>query len=344
MKKVKVLVLFSGGLDSAIAAEVLKNQRVKILGVYFKSYFFDNSKVAKNLAKSLKIPLKIIDISKEHLKIVKKPKYGYGSAMNPCIDCHILMLKKAKEIMGKNSHADFVATGEVLGQRPFSQNKNFLKLIEKESSLKGYLLRPLSAKLLEKTIPERTGLIKREELLDISGRSRKKQLKLAKSMKISGFLTPAGGCLLTDSEFSKKLKKLFKIKYANSDKNDISLLKIGRHFFEKNYQIIIGRNEKEDKEIKKLARKKDTLIEMKNYPGPLTLLRKYKKGKIPQKILDKAKNLTQYYSTKSRGKKDVEFIRLTEDNCPRSDLGQTGAAGGTRTHTGFLPGDFESPL
>ena len=322
MKKVKALVLFSGGLDSAITAKILKLQGIKVLGVHFKSCFFDNSKVAKNLAKSLKIPLKVIDISKEHLKTVKKPKYGYGKAMNPCIDCHILMLKKAKEIMIKRKF-DFVATGEVLGQRPFSQNWKFLKLIEKESSLKGRLLRPLSAKLLEKTIPEEIGLINRERLLDISGRSRKKQLKLAKSRKISGFSTPAGGCLLTDSEFSKKLKKLFKIKYANSlgekahtnnDENDISLLKIGRHFFERNCQIVIGRNEEENKKIKKLAclsgrqaRKRDILIEMENYPGPLTLLRKYKKEKIPKKILDRAKNLTQYYSTKSRGKKDIKF-------------------------------------
>ena len=301
----KALILFSGGLDSVIAAKILKLQGIKVLGVHFKSCFFDNSKVAKNLAKSLKIPLKIINISKEHLKIVKKPKHGYGSAMNPCIDCHILMLKKVKEIM-KKENFDFVATGEVLGQRPFSQNRKFLKLIEKESSLKGRLLRPLSAKLLEKTIPEQKGSVNREKLLGISGRSRKKQLELAKIMKISGFLTPAGGCLLTELEFSKRLKKLFKINQKWNE-NDIFLLKLGRHFFEKNFQIVVGRNEEENKKIKKLAKKRDILIEMKNYSGPLTLLRKYKNVKTSKKILDKAKNLTQYYSTKSRDKKDVKF-------------------------------------
>ena len=301
----KALILISGGLDSAIAAKILKVQGIRILGIHFKSCFFDNSKIAKNLAQSLKILLKVIDISKEHLKTVKKPKYGYGSQINPCVDCHILMLKKVKEIMKKRKF-DFVATGETLGQRPFSQTRNFLKLIEKESSLKGYLLRPLSAKLLEKTIPEQRGLINREELFDISGRSRKKQLQLAKSMKISGFLTPAGGCLLTDFEFSKKLKKLLKIN-PECDENDISLLKIGRHFFEKDFQIVIGRNKEENKKIKKLASKRDILIEMENYPGPLTLLRKHKKSKTPKKILDKAKNLSRYYSTKSRGKKDVKF-------------------------------------
>ena len=166
MKRIKALILFSGGLDSILAAKILEEQGIKLLGLTFKSYFF-NEKEAKESARKIKLPLKVIDFSKEHLQIVKNPKYGYGKAMNPCLDCHILMLKIAKRLMNKEGF-HFVATGEVLGERPMSQNKEALKLIEKRSLLKGYLLRPLSAKLLEPTIPEMSGLVNREKLLDIS--------------------------------------------------------------------------------------------------------------------------------------------------------------------------------
>ena len=304
MKKTKALVLLSGGLDSILAVKILEAQGVKIKGLGFKSYFF-NEKLAKKAAKELNIPIKIIDLSKEHLNLVKKPKYGYGKGMNPCIDCHILMLKKAKQIMLKEKF-DLVATGEVLGERPMSQNPKSLKLIEKKSGLKGYLLRPLSAKLLEPTIPEKKGLIERKKLLDISGRSRKRQLKLAKKFKIKSYPSPAGGCLLTDLEFSKKLKDLFE-KYPRCQGNDIELLKLGRHFWQDKVKIIVGRNEEENKKIRKLAKRSDVLIEMENYPGPLTLVRSYSKRKVPSRILEKAKFLTKYYSTKSRQKKNVKF-------------------------------------
>jgi len=308
MKKTKALVLLSGGLDSILAVKILEAQGVKIKGLGFKSYFF-NEKLAKKAAKELNIPIKIIDLSKEHLNLVKKPKYGYGKGMNPCIDCHILMLKKAKNIMLKEKF-DLVATGEVLGERPMSQNLKSLKLIEKKSGLKGYLLRPLSAKLLEPTIPEKKGLIERKKLLDISGRSRKRQLKLAKKFKIKSYPSPAGGCLLTDLEFSKKLKDLFE-KYPRCQGNDIELLKLGRHFWQDKVKIIVGRNEEENKKIRKLAKRADVLIEMENYPGPLTFVRSYSKRKVPSRILEKARFLTKYYSTKSRQKKDIKFKILS---------------------------------
>jgi len=308
MKKTKALVLLSGGLDSILAVKILEAQGVKIKGLGFKSYFF-NEKLAKKAARALNIPIKIIDLSKEHLNLVKKPKYGYGKGMNPCIDCHILMLKKAKQIMLKEKF-DLVATGEVLGERPMSQNLKSLKLIEKKSGLKGYLLRPLSAKLLEPTIPEKKGLIERKKLLDISGRSRKRQLKLAKKFKIKSYPSPAGGCLLTDLEFSKRLKDLFE-KYPRCQGNDIELLKLGRHFWQNKVKIIVGRNEEENKKIRKLAKRGDVLVEMENYPGPLTLVRSYSGKKIDPKVLEKARFLTKYYSTKSRQKKDVKFKILS---------------------------------
>ena len=318
--KSKCLLSFSGGLDSILAAKILMEQEITVKGITFKSYFFD-AEQAKKAAKKIGLPLKIVDFSKEHLEMVKKPKYGYGKAMNPCIDCHILMLKVAKAIM-KKEKSSFVATGEVLGERPMSQNKGALTLIEKESGLSGYLLRPLSAKLLKQTIPEKLGWIDRKKLLDISGRSRKRQIALAKKYKIESYPTPAGGCLLCDLEFSRRLKELLKI-CPKCEDSDIELLKYGRHFWNDKIKIVVGRNEQENKKIKKLTRstnsglilsiaeglkkKKDVLIEMRNYSGPLTLVRNYRAAKIPKSVLDKAKKLTQYYSTKARYKKDVEF-------------------------------------
>lgn len=235
---IKALALISGGLDSILSALLIKNQgtcpelaeRIKVTGLAFRSLFFD-AKNAKKLAKNTKIPLKIIDISKQHLKIVKHPKYGYGKRANPCIDCHLLMLKEAKKMMGKEGY-HFIITGEVLGQRPFSQNKNALALIEKQADLKGLILRPLSAKLLPPTIPEKKGWVKREKLLGISGRSRKIQIKLAKKFKLKDFSTPGTSCILTDRAFTQRLFNLFKA-CPDCKPNDIHLLRLGRHHWVK---------------------------------------------------------------------------------------------------------------
>ncbi len=306
MKKIpKALVLLSGGLDSMLAARALQNQGIKVTGLSFKSYFF-SEKAAKKAAKNLKILLSVVDFSKEHLKMVKNPKHGYGKSMNPCIDCHALMLKKAKGIMKKEKF-DFVATGEVLGERPMSQNPKALKTVEKESSLVGYLLRPLSAKLLEPTIPEQKRIVDRSKLFNISGRSRKKQIELARFWGIKDYPTPAGGCLLTDPEFGKKLNKLFG-EYPRCNGNDIELLRVGRHFWEDKVKIIVGRNDKENKIIKKLAKKSDILVEMKDYSGPTTLIRNYSKKKVSRAVIDKTCELTKYYSIKTRGKNNVKFI------------------------------------
>jgi tRNA U34 2-thiouridine synthase MnmA/TrmU len=303
MNKTKALILFSGGLDSILAAKLLMEQGVKVQGLIFKSYFFDLGR-AQQTAKEIGIKLKINDFSKEHLKMVKKPKHGYGKNMNPCIDCHALMFKIAKRIMEKENF-DFVASGEVLGERPMSQNKNALKLIEKESGLNGYLLRPLSAKLLEPTEIEKRGLIDREKLLDIRGRSRKKQLELARKWKIKEYPNPAGGCLLTDINFSKRFKKLLD-KYPKVGESDVNLLKIGRHFWNDSNKIIVGRNHQENLGIKKLKQKNDILIELKDFTGPTILIRGYQ-GKISEKAIAEAQRLIQHYSIKARDKKDLKF-------------------------------------
>ena len=292
MKKRKALLLFSGGLDSILAAKILKDQGIEVVGLTFRSYFFDERQ-AKKYAKQLGISLKIVDISEEHFEIVKNPKYGYGKSINPCIDCRVLMLKKAKEIMEKEGF-DFVATGEVLGERPMSQNRKALKIVEKESGLEGYLLRPLSAKLLEPTLPEKLRLVDRSKLLAIKGRSRKKQIELAKKFGLK-YPQPSGGCILTDLNFGKKLKEVLE-KRKNLDGNDIRLLRVGRHFWYKCFKIVVGRNKEENEILKKLARDGDVLVELKNLKGPTTLVRKYCKKGRKKEAIEKAKELTRRYS------------------------------------------------
>ncbi|MDP2736973.1 MAG: 7-cyano-7-deazaguanine synthase, partial [bacterium] len=195
----KALVLLSGGLDSMLAARVLLDQGVEVTGLSFKSNFFGTIK-AKKAAEQLGVELIEIDFSDEHLEMVKNPTHGYGKNMNPCIDCHALMLKRAKEIMVRDGF-DFVATGEVLGQRPMSQHRDALDIVEKVSGLEGKLVRPLSAKLLNESEAEKQGKLIRNRLLDISGRSRQRQLELVKKYGIKEYASPGGGCLLTDPEF-----------------------------------------------------------------------------------------------------------------------------------------------
>ncbi|MGB3112500.1 MAG: hypothetical protein WBB84_05960, partial [Candidatus Omnitrophota bacterium] len=230
--KRKAVALISGGLDSLLAAKLVQEQGIEVQGVAFVMSvastsvrdFSHNVHIASNEAG---IPVKIVDISKEFLNILKSPKHGYGSNMNPCIDCKIFMLRKAWEVM-KEEGADFVVTGEVLGERPMSQRRDALNIIRKSSSLDGYLLRPLSAKLLDETIPEKEGVVDRERLLDIEGRSRKRQFELARKYGIKKFFPPAGGCLLADPIFAKKVKDL--IDTDSLAIKNIDLLKYGRHF------------------------------------------------------------------------------------------------------------------
>jgi len=290
----KALLLFSGGLDSILTAKILQKQKIKITPICFKSYFFDCN-LAKKSAKKLGLNLKVIDFSKEHLKIVRFPKYGRGKGINPCIDCHLLMIEKTKETLEKEKY-DFLATGEVLGERPLSQNARALKLIEKEANLENQILRPLSAKLLPETIYEKKGIVKREKLLSISGKSRKSQLALAKEFKIKKIPFPAGGCILTDLEYSKKLKELFS-KIPDCDGDDCQILTKGRIFWEGSNLIVVARNEKECKEIEKLKKKKDLILEPENFSGPTVLIRGFNQ-KIKKEIVIRAVEFLLNYSKK----------------------------------------------
>ncbi|UCH32486.1 MAG: hypothetical protein JSV05_03660 [Candidatus Bathyarchaeota archaeon] len=298
------LALLSGGLDSTLATKLLQEQGIDVVAINFKSPFCLCGKGgcgAAGIAKQLGVHLKTITIGEEYLEMIRNPKHGYGKNMNPCIDCRIFMLKKAKEML-KELGASFLFTGEVLGQRPMSQHRKALEIIEKEAGLEGMILRPLSAKSLPETEAERKGWVDREKLLDISGRSRKLQLQLASDFGLRDFPCPAGGCLLTSKEFAMKIKDLFKYN-KQVTLNDISLLKIGRHFrFGKN-KIIVGRNEAENKQLMKLKQESDYFFEVPNCGSPITLLQG-QKGKV---AIEKAAALTLRYSDQKDDKAIVLY-------------------------------------
>jgi tRNA-specific 2-thiouridylase len=274
--KKKAIALVSGGLDSLLAAKITQGQGVDVLGLVFVMQFAsrDIKKFkahVKEAAAEADIPIRFVDISKEFLEVVKAPKHGYGAHMNPCIDCKILMLKAAKEIM-RDEKAAFVLTGEVLGERPMSQRKAALDMIEKNSSLTGYLLRPLSAKLLKETVPEKEGIVDRAKLFDIEGRSREPQLKLARKYGITKFFAPAGGCLLTDPVFARKLKDLVSADRFAMD--EVSLLKYGRHFrLDPATKAVVGRDEKENDRLQELKKEGDVLIRLEDKAGPYAIIR-----------------------------------------------------------------------
>lgn len=279
--KAKGLGLLSGGLDSSLSALLLIRQGIYVEGVFFNNGFcivdyqkkIREKKVshpAIDFSEKFKIKINIIDIKDEFLEILKKPKYGYGSAINPCIDCRILMFKKAKEIMEKEKF-DFIFTGEVLGQRPMTQMPRTMKLIEIKSGLEGLIIRPLSQKLLPLTLPEKKGFVDRELLMDFKGRGRKGQIKLAKELELKNYPSPAGGCcFLTDKNFKNRFFDLLKNK-KDIKPIDFYLLNIGRHFhLSKSVKLILGRDEKENEYL--LQNGKDFIVLMPSVPAPFGLL------------------------------------------------------------------------
>ena len=252
-----------------LAARIILDQGIDVQGVSFITPFFGAEK-AQKAAYYLNIPLKILDITQDHWHILKNPRYGYGKGMNPCIDCHALMIRKTGEWM-ESIHADFLFTGEVLGQRPFSQTRPSLRAVEKESGFRDRIVRPLSALLLNETLPEQEGLIDRSRLLNIHGRSRKRQMELAKRYGLEDYPAPAGGCLLTDPIFSIRLKELLSFS-GDPAIREVELLKTGRHFrLSPKIKIIIGRKKTENEMIEKWLSPEDSWARVMGYPGPLAI-------------------------------------------------------------------------
>jgi tRNA-uridine 2-sulfurtransferase len=274
--RIKTVALISGGLDSVLAAKVIMEQGFDVLGLYFTSAFSKNygkerDTHAAHVSKAIGIDLRVIDMGQAYIDLIRNPVHGYGKNVNPCIDCKIFMLKYAKAVM-EEIKAPFAVTGEVLGQRPMSQRRDTLHVIERDSDMRGLIVRPLSATLLPPTKAEQDGLIHRHKLLGISGRSRTVQLQLAERYGIRGFSTPAGGCLLTDKNFSEKLRDLFEDQRAvNSD--DIRLLTVGRHFrIDRGVKIVLGRDNKENTMLMSLAQNGYHLFTPHGFPGPVALL------------------------------------------------------------------------
>jgi tRNA-uridine 2-sulfurtransferase len=270
-KKTRALGLSSGGLDSILAALVLRDTGIEVEWITFETPFFSSEK-AQKAARLHSIPVMVQNITAPYLEMLKNPPCGYGKNMNPCMDCHALMFKLAGVVM-KEKGFDFLFSGEVLGQRPMSQTRPSLGYVEKHSGFGGYILRPLSAIRLPETIPEKTGLVNRELLLGITGRSRKPQIELAKKYGVTDYPAPAGGCLLTAKGYSARLKDLFENQDQHSE-NELHLLKYGRHFrISKYVKVIVGRSKDENSQIMELLDpSKDILLKAERFPGPTVLL------------------------------------------------------------------------
>ncbi len=268
--KVKGIALFSGGLDSSLAFKVIEEQGIEVSGITFETPFF-GAATAKAAAGRIGLSLTVVNITEEHLQMLHAPRYGYGKNMNPCIDCHTLMLKIAGRRMEEEG-ADFVFTGEVLGQRPMSQGKQSLYVVAKNAGYPERIIRPLSARLLPETAPEREGKVDRARLLDIQGRGRKQQMEMAVHYGITSYPAPAGGCLLTDPVFTKRLRDLFD-RHPDHSVRDIELLKVGRHFrLNDATKAIVGRNATENDTIERLAVQSDALIRIAQVPGPTVMV------------------------------------------------------------------------
>jgi tRNA U34 2-thiouridine synthase MnmA/TrmU len=298
----KAVALISGGLDSILAARIMMDQGFDIIGLYgtsafSKSYGAEYDTHAARVSRAVGIELRIMDLGQEYIDLIRHPRHGYGKNINPCIDCKIFMLRKARAVMDEVA-ASFVVTGEVLGQRPMSQRRDTLYLIERDSGMKGMIMRPLSAKLLPPTRAEQEGIVDREKLLGISGRSRTVQLQLAERYGIEGFSTPAGGCLLTDKNFSEKLRDLFTDKQQVTP-GDIRLLTVGRHFrLDAGLKVVVGRNNRENKVLISLAPHGYHLFMPHGFPGPVALL----EGAPTQEIRQAVGRLIITYSKQTPGK------------------------------------------
>jgi len=308
-KNVHAIALFSGGLDSALAILLMLRQNIEVTALTFMTHFGcdlgDRSSCGSNpypAAEKFGFNVKLMHLGQKFVNIVEKPRFGYGSNMNVCVDCRLLMLNEARAYM-EMIGADFVLTGEVLGQRPFSQVRHRLNLVEKESMLRGKLLRPLSALLLPPTEAELNGLVDRDQLEGISGRSRKRQMELAEEFGLQDYPTPASGCLLTDAGYSNRLRDL--IEHNDSlTFDDLNLLRVGRHFrFDRATKVIVGRNEADNEQIMAFRKAHHLVLEAPDAGSPMTLLI----GDVNDENIRKAAMITVRYSS-ARNEPEVKVV------------------------------------
>ena len=309
-KKKKVVALLSGGLDSQLAVRMMQEQGFEVSAVAIKTPFcdFDCGRGCgfeiRERADDLNVNLKTVYLGDEYIEMLKHPKHGIGAGFNPCVDCRTMMFDAAKKHM-EEIGAEFIISGEVLGQRPMSQHAPSLHIIEKESNLTGKIVRPLSAGLLPPTDAEKDGLIKRENLGMIKGRQRKIQIQMAKEYGIENPPNAGGGCLLTEPQFGIKAKDLFD-HIETPTINEIDLLKIGRHFrLDEETKFVVGRNQDENEMIKALALPGDILLEARDDLGPVSILR----GKNAKDNVKFASSITLRYSDAPKGQQGVIIVK-----------------------------------
>ncbi len=333
METIKAVCLFSGGLDSILAVKILEAQGIEVQAVTFISPFFGNeylgdpSPFVKRVSKAWQINLRVIDITDAYFPILKSPPHGYGKNLNPCIDCKILMLKKAKTLM-EETGARFIATGEVIGQRPMSQRRDTMRIVERDSGLEGFLLRPLSAKLLPVTVPEREGWVDRNRLLDLSGRSRTRQIALARELKIETYPSPAGGCILTDEVLSKRIEYVLQ---GQAGAEEIFLCRVGRHFvWPEGDHLIVARNQSENALLEPLGRPGWQWLKVKDFPGPLGLY--ISSGENPARVVHAAEIVSRYSKARHETTVDVAIKEIATGEekilrvSPRWELEGTGCS------------------
>ncbi len=340
----KAVALISGGLDSMLAARVIQEQGIHVEGINFYTGFCveghthairrqDRKKAKRNnalwVAEQLGIKLHIIDVIDEYKDVLINPKHGYGANLNPCLDCKVFMVRKAYEWIRENGF-DFIITGEVVGQRPMSQRRDTMNVVKKESGVGDLLLRPLCAKNLPPTLPEREGWVDRERLYDFSGRNRKPQMELARRFGIEDYAQPAGGCcFLTDESYSKKLIDLWEHRGRKEyDLEDILLLKIGRHLRPRpHFKLIIGREEGENRFLEGY-RKRHPYLFCRSHSGPLAivmseaplseqdqqlaarLVARFGQGK-------RAERVTMVYTAPGEPERELEVAPLPSDEIPQ---------------------------
>ena len=316
----RAVALLSGGLDSILAVRLILDQGVEVEALNFLSVFCtctprsSSCSAAKSAVRQLGVDLKVTNTTDEFLEIVKRPKHGYGRNLNPCLDCRIMMFRRAGEHMRKTG-ASFLVTGEVLGERPMSQRRDAMRIIEKEAGLDGLIVRPLSAALLEPSIPEKEGWIDRSKLLAIAGRSRKPQIALAKSYSINDYPCPAGGCLLTVPSFTERMRDLMRFT-PDFCLSDVRLLKVGRHFrLSDSAKAVVARNDVENDQLLELTTDDDVLMETADFTGPLTVVR----GEAGDEDLLFSAAITARYS-KTNGRDDVRVVLTSKDGSPRGEL------------------------
>ncbi len=284
MPETSAIGLFSGGLDSILACHLIKSQGIRVIAIKFVTPFFDYDLLGdyeayrQEMMDKFSLSVELVDISRGYINLLKKPGHGFGKNFNPCVDCKIFMMSKAREMMDKRG-ASFIFSGEVLGQRPMSQRRDTLRVIERDSGCDDILLRPLCAKRLNPTRAEREGLVDREKLLDFTGRGRRPQKELAEKFAIREYPNAGGGCVLTDSNLAVRIKKLYQgvfdsLQAEDFTVKDVNLLLMGRHFrLPGGFWLVLGRNQQENEQIIGLRQDGDIVLFMPKRPGPTGLLR-----------------------------------------------------------------------